>query len=96
MNLKLRYFLYGALLSIVLYIYPAAAEYRCAGLKDALPIMFKSGYAWVATSEVSGGAGIMLFINKLGSFQILGIDKDLNACTILSGVNWTWVIEGEA
>ena len=96
MNLKLRYFLYGALLSIVIYIYPAAAEYRCAKLKDALPIMLQSGYAFVATAEVSGGAGIMLFINQSGTFKLVGVDKELNACVLLTGVNWAWVIEGKA
>jgi hypothetical protein len=56
----------------------------------------KNGYGFLATGEMDGGAALMWMVNRYGSFVILGVDDDLNACQILHGVNLVFILEREA
>lgn len=89
----LRYFIYGAIFAIALYIYPAEAAFKCAPLGKEIESLFKKKYAILATAEIGdNGTAVMIMIEPYGNFIVLGVDKKLNACQLMQGHGWTFII----
>lgn len=91
----------SALVALMLFAvkaYPAAAGLGCGKMDGALRAALQSGFAYVATgADLKHGFAANLFINlNTGAWKIIGVDKDLNACTIISGADWQWAISKQA
>ena len=84
-----RVFILATVFFFLGYIYPAAAKYKCGNISSVFKEVMQQGYAYVSTAE-SGqdGASVSLFIDPFLNWKILGVDKNLNACVLLSGNNW--------
>lgn len=89
-----RYFFYGASLILCIWALPAEAAFKCSKLKDMLPTLFSSGYGWLSTADVpSRGMAILVFLSRSGDYKIIGVDENLNACPLIDGSNWIFVLQ---
>lgn len=88
-----KVFILAAVFFFLGFTYPAEAQYRCGKISDVFRTTIESGYAYFSTAE-NGAAGLSmsLFIDPEGRWRLVGVDKDLNACVIMSGSNWQFLL----
>lgn len=90
-------FTLAAVFFFIGYSYPAEAKYSCGAVSDIFREMIYSGYAYFSTAENgSSGISLSLFIDQYNHWKLVGVDKDLNACVIMSGYNWQFIIASKA
>ena len=83
----------AALLFYAGYAYPASPSFQCGDMKAAIRAQFDAGRGFLAVAAERSGFSIMLFLDQnTGSFAVLGIDENLNACEILKGDSWQWAL----
>jgi hypothetical protein len=76
--------------------FPAAAAYKCAESKQIIPIILRQGYGVLSVAETPSGGAIMIFLDRMGNFKIIGIDENDMACELLAGSGWRFMLEGKA
>ena len=91
---SLRYFFYGAFLLLIITSYPAQAKLNCSKSKILIDNSFKDGYSFLSTAILDNYISVVLFIDQLGNFRIVGVDDDDNACIIMQGSNWQFTLDG--
>jgi len=75
------------------FIYPAEARYSCGTIAGVFKSLLEDGYAYFSTAENGeNGISISHFMTEDGRWKLVGVDKDLNACVIMQGSNWQFLI----
>lgn len=88
-----RYFILIIALVFSIAAYPASTRFTCHTSKEMFKSSFESGFAWLASSITDTGVVLMYFINpKTDEFKIFGIDEDQNACDLLQGEGFRFVM----
>lgn len=89
-----------ALIALVFYAvkaYPAAAGFGCGKIKPAFLAALSNGYAYLATGAERSGFALNLFLNvNTGQWLVIGVDDNLNACTLMQGQDWRWALQRQA
>ena len=94
---RLKHLLYVLLFWVSFSVISVQAEaFSCVSLKQEHAKLFNGGYAWVFTAITSNYAVIQLFINRSGEFILIGIDDEQNACELMSGSNFIFVLDSKA
>lgn len=89
MNNFLRYSALMFFLSFAIKAYPSERIFPCAPAKEVMKKNMQDGYAYLATATEQHGFVIQIYLNlKNGNWKLIGIDKDLSACTMLQGYDW--------
>lgn len=66
----------------------------CAKHKDMALSLMQNGYGFAATAITDQNNVIQLYINTHdGSWIILGVDNDMQACVLVHGLQWYGVKE---
>lgn len=82
-----------ALMFFAVKAYPAVAGFGCEKIKPAFLKALQNGFAYTATAAERSGFAASLFINvRTGQWLIIGVDDDLNACTLMQGQDWQWAL----
>ena len=93
---RLKHLLYVLLFWTTLSVISTHAEaFSCVSLKQEHKKLFENGYAWVFTAIASNYAVIQLFVNRNAEFIIIGIDDDQNACELMSGSAFIFVLDNK-
>lgn len=90
---KVRYFLYGLILSLTIFTYPVQAKYSCGGLDTILASSFSSDYIFLATAIIGKDTAAVVMFDRDGNFRIIGTDDKGDACVLLHGTEWQFAIE---
>lgn len=83
---------------VALFFYAGVAwsnelRLRCGPLKNELSNLYLGGFAYVSSSTANNGLIVQLFIkNKTGEWVLLGIDDKLNACQLMTGYGFQFVL----
>jgi hypothetical protein len=81
--------LFAALFLYAIWAYPAEASMKCSTLDSLLGESIKDGYAFMASAIDTRGITLMFMLRMEDArFRVIGVDNDLNACTMLEGVQW--------
>lgn len=73
------------------YHYPAQARLSCGPVSVIYLSLMDEGYSFFSTAAQSEGLAVSLFLDQNNNWRIVGIDNDLNACVIMSGVDWKFL-----
>lgn len=94
---RLKHLLYVLFFWLSLSLFSnSSLAFSCVSLKQMHKKLFEGGYAWVFTAVTSNYAVIQLFVNQKAEYIIIGIDNDQNACELIQGSDFIFVLNGGA
>ena len=86
-----------ALVVVLLYAaaaYPATVKkFTCGKSSDVIKENLQNGYAFLSVAITQEVLVVEFFINlKTGEWRMIGVDEDLNACTLMTGTEWQFAM----
>ncbi len=81
-------------LAIAYYFCPLREpRFHCGTQEQFVEAAFRDGYGWLSTAVAYPGYVIQTFVDdRDGRFLIIGIDNDFNACIVMQGIDWQYVL----
>ena len=89
-----RVFALAAVLLFSVAAYPATIKkFTCGNVSDVIRENMQDGYAFLSVAVTQQTLVVEFFINmNTGEWRMIGVDEDLNACTLMTGTDWQFAL----
>lgn len=72
-------------------------SFPCGDARSLMGALMRDGYAYMATAISDRNFITQFYLStQTGSFVVIGVDNNLQACVILRGGEWLWAIPKQA
>lgn len=87
-----------AILSLFLFhayrLYPVAPAFDCHPSAQLIRGAMYDGMGAIATAITGEAEVLQFYLNKkTGAWAVIGVDRDLNGCTLQRGTDWQFTLE---
>ena len=84
------------MVGMIFLTFPAQAKYKCSTPTDLFDFYMRSGFGVLAVADMPyEGAALIIMLDKLGNYKLIGMEEK-NACVLLEGSGWHFMINGKA